>query len=160
MCANHRLLWIVAAAGLVLIVPACRSALASDNDVRRRNCCRRGEVRIVISPETLREIDSGATTPRVAGKTPFVLHANHPNPFNPSTRIRFTLESESRVSLVIYDVSGRPVRALVSGTRPSGNHVAEWDGRDNAGRNVASGVYLYRIIAGNAAITRKAVLLR
>jgi flagellar hook assembly protein FlgD len=74
--------------------------------------------------------------------------------------MRFTLDNESRVSLVIYDVSGRPVRALVGGILPSGTHTAKWDGRDDTGRDVASGVYLYRIIVGNAAFTRKAVLLR
>jgi len=83
-----------------------------------------------------------------------------PNPFNPSTTIRFEVPSESQVSLRIYDVSGRLVRALVEGRRDARVHEVSWDGTDNAGRRVASGVYFCQLNAGSSVEVRKTVLLK
>jgi hypothetical protein len=88
------------------------------------------------------------------------LEQNSPNPFNPQTAIRFTLDARESVTLAVYDVSGRLVRTLVSGTRNVGAHSVTWDGRDNAGATVGSGVYFYRLDAGKFSATRKMILLK
>ncbi|HPU86411.1 MAG TPA: FlgD immunoglobulin-like domain containing protein, partial [Candidatus Latescibacteria bacterium] len=89
----------------------------------------------------------------------FTLSQNTPNPFNPSTTIRFTLTEAGHVTLAVYDVNGRLVRTLVGPTAsaaqtfPSGPHEVVWDGRDSNGREVASGVYLVRLIAPEGMLT-------
>ncbi len=93
----------------------------------------------------------------VAGLT---LSQNHPNPFNPSTRIGYYVPERSDVRLVIYDVNGRRIRTLVSSSRPAGRHTVEWDGRDDLGAAAASGVYLCRLEASKAQRTIKMVLLK
>jgi len=90
----------------------------------------------------------------------FQLNAPHPNPFNPSTTLRYALPAASHVSLVIYDAGGRAVVRLVDGTRPAGEHVATWNGRDGRGRGVSSGVYFARLIARDGVRTQKLVLLK
>jgi outer membrane protein assembly factor BamB len=84
----------------------------------------------------------------------------YPNPFNPSTTIRFGLDEPSVLTLRVYDVSGKLVRTLISGRRDSGEHDEVWNGTDDSGRNVSSGVYFYRLKAGSFTQTRKMVLLR
>ena len=91
---------------------------------------------------------------------PVFLGQCYPNPFNPSTTIRFGLSERMHVRLQIYDVSGRLVRTLVDGMRSEGEHFERWDGADSAGRTVASGVYFYRLDAGSFTETKKMVLLR
>jgi outer membrane protein assembly factor BamB len=91
---------------------------------------------------------------------PFSLGQCYPNPFNPSTTIRFTLGEAARVRLGIYDVSGRLVRVLLDDRRGAGSHNEMWDGTDHAGRGVSSGVYFYRLEAGAFIETKKMVLLR
>jgi choice-of-anchor B domain-containing protein len=90
----------------------------------------------------------------------FVLEQNFPNPFNPATRIPFELKRAGSVSLAVFDVAGRRVRGLVERGLPAGWHQAEWDGRDDAGRPVASGVYFYRMSAGDQTRTRRMVLVK
>jgi hypothetical protein len=86
---------------------------------------------------------------------------NYPNPFNPWTRICYELPEAARATLRVHDVSGRLVRELVrSEHRDGGPHDTIWYGRDDAGRQVASGVYFLRLEAGEQAIERKMVLLR
>jgi hypothetical protein len=88
------------------------------------------------------------------------LSQNFPNPFNPSTTIAFGLEAEGNVSLRVYDVSGKLVRVIVEGKRSDQHYREVWDGKDESGVAVASGVYFYRLTAGNYTHTRKMVLLR
>jgi hypothetical protein len=88
------------------------------------------------------------------------LNPNYPNPFNPSTRIDYYIPEPSDVELVIYDVSGRRIKTLVSTGKPAGGHAVEWDGRDDLGSLVASGVYLCRLEMGKARRTIKMVLLK
>jgi len=88
------------------------------------------------------------------------LMQNSPNPFNPTTTIRFDLRTAGHVTVNIYDVSGRRVRALVDQTLPAARHQVEWDATDNSGRQVATGVYLMKLIAGDFTQTRKMVLLK
>jgi flagellar hook assembly protein FlgD len=90
------------------------------------------------------------------------LAQNSPNPFNPSTTIGFTVAEGSavHVSLKIYDIRGNLVRTLVNEVRDAGTYNVFWDGTDASGRNVASGVYFYRMTAGDFSQTRKMVLLK
>ncbi len=88
------------------------------------------------------------------------LFAARPNPFNPGTSIGYSLDRDSVVELAVYDVSGRLVRTLVSEQVPAGEHVIAWDGRDDRGNTVASGVYLYKLSTGNAFETRRMVLVK
>jgi len=90
----------------------------------------------------------------------FGLAQNSPNPFNPYTTIRFSLESASLTRLMIYDVQGRIVRRLVDGVRRAGSHAIVWDGRDGTGNAVPSGIYLYRLESGPQSQTRKMILLQ
>jgi hypothetical protein len=83
----------------------------------------------------------------------FELGDNFPNPFNPETNIRFTVSNDDRVNsnvqVIIYDVLGHRVRELVSGSLPPGEYTRTWDGRDDNGNPMASGVYIYEMIARN-----------
>jgi hypothetical protein len=88
------------------------------------------------------------------------LAQNWPNPFNPATTIEFGLKESGHVSLRIYDAAGRLVRVLIDEDRPAGSYKAVWNGSDSAGAKVSSGVYFYRLSAGEFIRTRKMVLLR
>jgi hypothetical protein len=86
--------------------------------------------------------------------------ANVPNPFNPSTVIRFTVHREGPASLQVFDARGYLVRTLFAGDLPAGPHAFRWDGRDDAGRSQPSGVYVYRLgVAGDIGI-RKMMLMK
>jgi hypothetical protein len=88
------------------------------------------------------------------------LYQNSPNPFNPSTTIAVNLAEDGDVVLTLYDVSGRLVRTLNSGTLRAGRHEFRWDGRDARGRNLASGVFLYRLKTREVTQTRSMLLIR
>jgi flagellar hook assembly protein FlgD len=88
------------------------------------------------------------------------LEQNTPNPFNPATQIHYTVGHESPVTLVIYDVQGRLVRTLVRATQPGGRYHAVWDGRNERGTHVPSGIYVYRLTTGSVKHMRKLVLVR
>jgi unsaturated rhamnogalacturonyl hydrolase len=88
------------------------------------------------------------------------LYQNHPNPFNPSTTISFTLPKQSVTKLMVYNVEGRLVRKLVDGMLDEGFKKVIWDGKDAKGNFMSSGVYFYRLKAGNRTLTKKMVLLK
>jgi hypothetical protein len=89
------------------------------------------------------------------------LAQNHPNPFNPSTTIRFSVPAPgSPVSLNVYDVSGRLVATLVDNEKISGTREVRWNGKDRRGADVASGVYFYSLITPERTLSRKLVVLR
>jgi len=88
------------------------------------------------------------------------LDQNRPNPFRPSTTIRFSLAARGPARLVVYDVRGAAVRVLVDAVREGGSHRVEWDGRDDAGRRVAAGAYFYELQAGSVRESRKMILVR
>ncbi|MBD3258686.1 T9SS type A sorting domain-containing protein, partial [candidate division GN15 bacterium] len=90
----------------------------------------------------------------------FVLSQNYPNPFNPTTTISYSLPTRSVVSLVVYDITGRQVVTLSEGTKPAGQYEITWDGENETGEKVASGVYLYRLEAGDFVQSRKMLLLK
>lgn len=90
----------------------------------------------------------------------FALHQAHPNPFKDATLIGFTLESAEHVSLDVYDIAGKHVCTLVDRSLGAGEHSETWNGKDNNGKRVASGIYFYRLKAGKQALVRKMVLLK
>lgn len=99
-------------------------------------------------------------TGQAALPTVFALLPNFPNPFNPETTLRFQLPKRGAVELAIYDAAGQRVRALLGGELAAGAYTAVWDGRDQAGHEVASGTYFARLRAGSRMQVRKMTLLR
>ncbi len=92
--------------------------------------------------------------------TDYELAQNYPNPFNPSTIIEFALPVGGHANLTVYNVMGQRVKVLVDRHEPAGFHQVVWDGRDFGGGRVASGVYLYRLEAGQTVLTRRMLLLK
>ncbi|MDX9856894.1 MAG: FlgD immunoglobulin-like domain containing protein [candidate division Zixibacteria bacterium] len=90
----------------------------------------------------------------------FALEQNYPNPFNPATTIEFALPVAADTRITIYNIQGRIVRTLADTHLPAGYHAVVWNGLDNYGNTVASGVYLYRIDAAGFAASRKMLLLK
>ncbi len=95
----------------------------------------------------------------------YSLEQNYPNPFNPSTTIRFSIRKRAKVSVVLYDVTGREVSTLVNEDRGTGTYDAHWNGLSSTGVPVASGTYFYRLLAasddGSKTIeTKKMTLIR
>lgn len=101
--------------------------------------------------------DDGTSNPGVVSGLPFALGQNSPNPFRPSTTVRFTLPEARPVELAIFDVAGRRIRSLVSGPLGPGTHTVVWDGTSDHGERVASGVFFYRLTAGPDRAQRKMV---
>ncbi len=114
--------------------------------------------RVVIledsKPAAQFEVD--VATPHVQ----LTLHQNVPNPFNPDTHIKFGVDQAQHVRLQVYDIAGHLVRSLVDAFKEPGIYVETWDGRNHAGKQVASGVYFYRLEVGKQMLTRKATLMR
>jgi|GEM_PF-443824 len=92
--------------------------------------------------------------------TQFALHQNYPNPFNPVTEITFDVPMEGLVELVVYNLRGQEVRRLVSGTLPAGYHRILWNGQNDAGEEVSTGIYFYRLTARYFHDTKKMVLVK
>jgi sugar lactone lactonase YvrE len=90
----------------------------------------------------------------------YALSQNYPNPFNPSTVISFQLPVSNEVELAVYNSSGQIVRTLSQGQMASGTHSVAWDGTNDTGARVASGVYLYALKAGEVTLQRKLVLMK
>jgi hypothetical protein len=91
----------------------------------------------------------------------YKLKANYPNPFNPTTNISFSLPAEAEIKLNIYNIKGQKVKTLTNSIYPQGNHNVMWNGRDDNGQPVGSGVYFYRLqVDGKTQATRKCLLLK
>jgi len=90
----------------------------------------------------------------------YALEQNYPNPFNPSTKIAFALPMAGKVEISVYNVLGQEVNTLVNEELTAGNHTIEWDGRNNSGGSVSSGIYFYRIVAGDFSQTKKMLMLK
>ncbi len=116
---------------------------------------------LLRGPVTAVRGDAGTNIPST-----YELNQNFPNPFNPSTNIRFALPRESAVKLVVYNILGQEVITLVDDLRPAGYYGIDWSGQNNEGRTVSSGVYFYRIsvkdVAGQIPFSslKKMILLR
>ena len=106
------------------------------------------------APDVISDGETG-DTPRAV-----TLHQNVPNPFNPTTSIRFDLPAASRVRLTIFDVNGRLVSTLADEDMQAGTKEVTWNGLDNEGRKAASGVYFYRLSTPGQITSRKMILLR
>ena len=94
------------------------------------------------------------------GPAAFELLQNVPNPFNPSTTITYALDGATRVALVVYNVQGQKVRTLADGYQPAGVHSVVWDGADDRGAKVSSGVYLYRLSTPERTDQKRMLLVR
>ncbi len=101
-----------------------------------------------------------AITVSLSSSTKAKLMQNSPNPFNPSTAIKFFIPDNSDVTIKIYDMLGREVTTLINQQSTAGYHIVYWNGRDSYGRDAASGVYLYRLTAGSFTETKKMNLLK
>ncbi|MBN4056920.1 T9SS type A sorting domain-containing protein [bacterium AH-315-J21] len=110
---------------------------------------------IIVDIQTGVDDDERSTLP-----TEFRLEQNYPNPFNPTTKIPFALPKGSDVTLEVFNVLGQRVRTLFDGYRPPGEHVIEFDGLNDNGASIASGLYFYRLNAGDVTTTRKMTLLK
>jgi hypothetical protein len=106
----------------------------------------------------------GTTTGIVAQRNQvtksFELFQNYPNPFNPETEIHYQLPKPTHVTLKIFNALGHEIRILVDQTKQPGSYIVRWDGKDNFGKPVSSGLYFYTLRAGEFSETRKALLLR
>jgi hypothetical protein len=106
------------------------------------------------------KLDPVTTPVDPARALPTTLYQNFPNPFNPTTSIPFDLAQVERVRLAIYNVQGQLVRTLVDEYVNAGHHRPAWDGTDNNGNHVTSGVYVYRLTAGSYRATQKMVMVK
>ena len=102
----------------------------------------------------------GPVEAKIGVPSKFDLSQNYPNPFNPTTSIRFQLPKAVKVTLEIYNIMGQRVRTLVDATQKPGYHVVIWNGLNETGAKVGSGVYYYRIVAGDFVSAKKMVLLK
>jgi flagellar hook assembly protein FlgD len=107
-------------------------------------------------------VQIGGSNPIMKSEFPtkFCLGQNHPNPFNPQTLIRYGLPHNSEVNLIIYNILGQKVRTLVDENQIAGYKTVIWDGKDEAGDQVSSGIYFCRLRAGNYTEVRKMVMLK
>lgn len=90
----------------------------------------------------------------------FFINQNYPNPFNPSTTISYTLPEESNVTINIYNLLGNRVARIFSSIQPLGTHSIQWNGTDQQGNQVPTGIYFYQLQAGDFVQTKKMVLMR
>ncbi len=97
---------------------------------------------------------------QLSASRPFELLQNWPNPFNPTTTISYRLSKRSSVSIEVFNLLGQRVRQLVRETKPVGLHSVVWDGRDDGGAMVASGIYLYKLISENQIQSKQMILLK
>jgi hypothetical protein len=104
--------------------------------------------------------NTGTTTNVPPALPTTMLLQNHPNPFNPSTSIRFELSHNSDVTITVYDAAGAYVSTIASGRYARGAHDVVWNGTDAKGARVGSGVYFYRLVSSGGTLTRKMVLLK
>ena len=114
---------------------------------------------VALLRSSLGSITGVEMEPIVLPKT-YQLSQNYPNPFNPSTEIRFSLPEQANVNLTVYDLTGRLIATLVNTSMAPGTHRVTWNGVDDAGRQVSSGVYFYLMKAGPFMTARKMLLLR
>jgi hypothetical protein len=138
----------------IAATPGIEEYVWVDTDVEERTYVYRLRLMSNGVERLARQVRVEAAAPR------FALYANRPNPFNPRTEIAFELSHAQRAHLDVYDVGGRHVRTLVDEVRKPGRHRIVWDGTDQGGRAVASGIYLYRLRGDTRTVTRRMMLLR
>ncbi|MGB8657837.1 MAG: FlgD immunoglobulin-like domain containing protein [Candidatus Zixiibacteriota bacterium] len=114
--------------------------------------------KVVLSIEEPSAVNDGNDQPNAPDK--FALLPNQPNPFNPETKISYYLPRPSQVRLTIYNLLGQTVTTLFHGYQETGLHTLTWGGKDDNGTQVSSGIYFYRLVAGDFTQTRKMSLLK
>ncbi len=92
--------------------------------------------------------------------TEFSLSQNYPNPFNPTTTINFSVPQKSTVKLIVYDILGKEVKTLINSEKDAGSYKVQWNGTNNKGLTVSTGIYIYRISAGNFVSEKKMILMK
>lgn len=90
----------------------------------------------------------------------FELKQNYPNPFNPTTTIGYSLSSSGYVTIAVYNILGQHIKTLVAQNRSAGQYQTVWDGQDENGKTVATGVYMYRITTEKQIVTKKMMLMK
>ena len=117
-----------------------------------------------IKPVTILEVPTGVTDPNNYARfdlpKEFVLNQNYPNPFNPTTTIAYSLPKDSEIQIEIYNVMGQKVKTLFNGFRTAGSHKIEWDGKDDAGNLLTSGLYLITLRSGNFVTAKRMTLIK
>jgi hypothetical protein len=117
-------------------------------------------VPVVLTVDSAEVVTTGVDPEPIETPTRYALHDNFPNPFNPTTTIRYDLAEAADVHLEIYNIKGERVTVLVDRHQPPGRHNVRWDGHNSSGQPVATGVYFYRLRAGEFVETRKMQLLK
>ena len=119
---------------------------------------------LIVYQYEIPETTSSGGGPQSAGRITILtkpkLYQNYPNPFKIQTAIRYSLPGESRVSLKIYSITGRLVKTLLDQNQTSGIYSVNWDGKDNLGKTVSSGIYFYRLETDNYQTTNRAIIIR
>ncbi len=90
----------------------------------------------------------------------FYLEQNYPNPFNPATKIRFSIPEKSNTKLIVYNISGQVVKKLMNSILAPGTYNVSWNGRDEVGAMVSSGVYIYTLFSGSSVQSKKMFLVK
>lgn len=116
----------------------------------------------IVSPQLI--IISGTVVTDIPGEPTkalgYNLDQNFPNPFNPVTTIKFSIPNGGLVNLSVFNLLGQEVRTLISKFLAPGEHIASWNGKDNYGRPLSSGLYIYRLIAGSFNVSRQMMLIK
>jgi hypothetical protein len=110
-------------------------------------------------PNFILQVATVSEEAREAVAQRFTLEQNHPNPFNPVTAIRFALSNSGEIELVVYSITGQKVATLASEYREAGTHMISWDGREDDGRMLASGIYVYQLVFESGTFLAKKMLL-
>lgn len=142
--------WDISALPNLLMEPAINDNLSSDVDLTLAHFDDIGWLDVITAV-------GDEETPSLSE---LAVLSNYPNPFNPGTTIRYALPETQQIRVAIYDVGGRLVRTLVDGSKTAGIHDVSWEGRDQAGGPVASGIYFVRIAGETQSATRKIVLIK
>jgi hypothetical protein len=144
--------WDVSAFPSLLMEPAITDVLSDDVDLTLAHFSDIGWLDLATGI-------AGDETPSLRASDVALLPA-YPNPFNPSTTIRYEITSAQRITLGVYDVQGRLVKTLADRAENAGAHEITWQGRDNRGQIVASGIYLVRLAGEDQVATRKIIMLK
>lgn len=146
---------IAAGSGTVLLIPiALREGSTETPDFEL------SEV-IVASAQAQRiPVTIGAPVKASVLPTTFSLSANRPNPFNPSTQIAYDVPQQAQITLTVYNLLGQEVVTLVNEVKAAGRYTVTWNGRNARGFAVASGVYVYRMVAGEFSETKRMTLMK
>ncbi|MEZ5357590.1 MAG: FlgD immunoglobulin-like domain containing protein [Candidatus Zixiibacteriota bacterium] len=111
--------------------------------------------RLQFAVQSASDVDDNGNQPDI-----YSLAQNTPNPFNPTTRIDYSLARRGDVSIIVFNILGQKVKTLVDGEMDAGQHTVYWKGEDAAGNAVASGMYFYKMMSGEFVTTRKMILVR